>query len=139
MDDLYRENLMDHYQHPRHHGPMAECDAEAEGQNPLCGDQVIVQVKMTDGTIEEMRFTGHGCAISQAATSMLTELVQGLTVEAAAALPSQAILDELAIPLSAMRVKCAVLGLGTLKLALHRSAGTPLPAEWGDTDEMVWS
>ena len=101
MDDLYRENLMDHYQHPRHHGPMAECDAEAEGQNPLCGDQVVVQVKLTDGTIEEMRFTGHGCAVSQAATSMLTELVQGLTVDEAAALPSQAILDELAIPLSA--------------------------------------
>jgi nitrogen fixation NifU-like protein len=139
MDDLYRENLMDHYQHPRHHGPMAECDAEAEGQNPLCGDQVVVQVKLTDGTIEEMRFTGHGCAVSQAATSMLTELVQGLTIEAAAALPSQAILDELANPLSAMRVKCAVLGLGTLKLALHRSAGTPLPAVWGDPDEMVWS
>ena len=98
-----------------------------------------MQVKLTDGAIEEMRFTGHGCAVSQAATSMLTELVQGLTVDEAAALPSQAILDELAIPLSAMRVKCAVLGLGTLKLALHRATGTPLPAEWGDTDEMVWS
>lgn len=139
MDDLYRENLMDHYQHPRNHGPLAECDAEAEGQNPLCGDQVVVQVKLADGAIEEMRFTGHGCAVSQAATSMLTELVQGLTVAEAAALPSQAILDELAIPLSAMRVKCAVLGLGTLKVALHRAAGTPLPAEWGDTDEMIWS
>jgi hypothetical protein len=62
-----------------------------------------------------------------------------MPVEEAAALPSQAILDELAIPLSAMRVKCAVLGLGTLKVALHRAAGTPLPAEWGDADEIVWS
>ena len=139
MDDLYRENLMDHYQHPRNHGPMVCFDAEAEGQNPLCGDQVVVQVRLAEGVIAEMCFTGHGCAVSQAATSMLTELVQGLTVDEVAALPSQAILDELAIPLSAMRVKCAVLGLGTLKVALHRAAGTPLPAEWGDTDEMVWS
>ena len=138
-DDLYRENLMDHYRHPRHHGAREGADAEAEGQNPLCGDQVTVMVRLEDGRIGEMRFTGHGCAVSQAATSMLTELVQGMPVEEAAALPSQAILDELAIPLSAMRVKCAVLGLGTLKVALHRAAGTPLPAEWGDADEIVWS
>lgn len=139
MDDLYRENLMDHYRHPRHHGALEGADAEADGQNPLCGDQVTVMVRIDDGTIGEMRFTGHGCAVSQAATSMLTELVQGMPVEEAAALPSQAILDELAIPLSPMRVKCAVLGLGTLKVALHRATGTPLPAEWGDADEMVWS
>ena len=139
MDDLYRENLMDHYRHPRNHGPLEAADAEAEGQNPLCGDQVVVSVRIDDGRIGQMRFTGHGCAVSQAATSMLTELVEGMAIEEVAALPSQAILDELAIPLSPMRVKCAVLGLGTLKVALHRAAGTPLPAEWGDTDEMVWS
>ena len=94
-DDLYRENLMDHYRHPRHHGALEGADAEAEGQNPLCGDQVTVMVRLEDGRIGEMRFTGHGCAVSQAATSMLTELVQGMPVEEAAALPSQAILDEL--------------------------------------------
>lgn len=138
-DELYRENLMDHYRHPRHHGALEGADAEAEGQNPLCGDQVTVMVRLEDGRIGEMRFTGHGCAVSQAATSMLTELVQGMPVDEAAGLPSQAILDELGIPLSAMRVKCAVLGLGTLKVALHRAVGTPLPAEWGDADEMVWS
>lgn len=139
-DELYRENLMDHYRHPRHHGTFDVPDAAADGHNPLCGDQVAVQVRLEDGRIDEMRFTGNGCAVSQAATSMLTDLVQGLTVEEAAALPSQAILDELGIPLSAMRVKCAVLGLGTLKVALHRAVGTPLPAEWGDdADELVWS
>ena len=137
-DDLYRENLMDHYRHPRHHGTLDPADAAAEGQNPLCGDQVAVTVRLADGRIEEMRFTGQGCAVSQAATSMLTDLVAGLPVDEAAALPSQAILDELAIPLSPMRVKCAVLGLGTLKVALHRAAGTPPPAEWGDTGEIVY-
>ena len=138
-DELYRENLMDHYRHPRNHGTLEHPDCEAEGKNPLCGDEVEIDVQLADGRIAAIRFAGNGCAVSQAATSMLTELVEGLPVEEAAALPSQAIIDELGIPLSAMRVKCAVLGLGTLKVALHRGAGTPLPAEWGaDDDELVW-
>ncbi len=137
-DELYREHLMDHYRHPRHHGRVEPPDAEAEGQNPLCGDQVAVTVRLEDGRIGEMRFDGHGCAVSQAATSMLTELVDGMAIDEAAALPSQAILDELGIPLSPMRVKCAVLGLGTLKVALHRSVGTPLPEEWGDAGGIVF-
>jgi nitrogen fixation NifU-like protein len=138
-DELYRENLMDHYRHPRNHGTLEHPDCEAEGKNPLCGDEVEIDVEVADGKIAAIRFAGNGCAVSQAATSMLTELVEGLPVEEAAALPSQAIIDELGIPLSAMRVKCAVLGLGTLKVALHRGAGTPLPAEWGaDDDELVW-
>ena len=138
MDDLYRENLMDHYRHPRNHGSLEAPDAEAEGKNPLCGDEVELDVRLADGRIAEIRFSGHGCAVSQAATSMLTELVSGMAVEEVATLPSQAIIDELGIPLSAMRVKCAVLGLGTLKVALHRAVGTPLPEEWGADDEMVW-
>lgn len=138
-DELYRENLMDHYRHPRNHGTLEHPDCEAEGKNPLCGDEVEIDVQVADGRIAAIRFAGNGCAVSQAATSMLTELVEGLPVEEAAALPSQAIIDELGIPLSAMRIKCAVLGLGTLKVALHRGAGTPLPAEWGaDDDELVW-
>ena len=138
-DELYRENLLDHYRHPRNHGTLEHADCEAEGKNPLCGDEVEIDVAVEDGRISAIRFTGNGCAVSQAATSMLTDLVAGMPVEEAAALPSQAIIDELGIPLSAMRVKCAVLGLGTLKVALHRGAGTPLPAEWGaDDDEMIW-
>lgn len=138
-DELYRENLMDHYRHPRNHGTLEHPDCEAEGKNPLCGDEVEIDLQIADGRIAAIRFAGNGCAVSQAATSMLTELVDGLPVDEAAALPSQAIIDELGIPLSAMRVKCAVLGLGTLKVALHRGAGTPLPAEWGaDDDELVW-
>lgn len=139
MDDLYREQLLDHYRHPRNHGTLDPADAEAEGKNPLCGDEVTITVRFDNGSISAIRFTGHGCAVSQAATSMLTELVEGMGLEEAAALPSEVILEELAIPLSPMRVKCAVLGLGTLKVALHRARGTALPAEWGDADEMVWS
>ena len=102
------------------------------------GDEIEIDVDLEDGRIAAIRFTGNGCAVSQAAASMLTELVDGMPAAEAAVLPSQAIMDELGIPLSAMRVKCAVLGLGTLKVALHRGAGTPLPEEWGVDDEMVW-
>ena len=79
FDQMYREVILDHYKNPRGHGVMEDADAEAEGQNPLCGDEVSIYVAFgEDGeTIDEVKFSGRGCAISQAATSMLTEMVQG--------------------------------------------------------------
>jgi nitrogen fixation NifU-like protein len=111
---------------------MADADASAEGQNPLCGDEVTISVKFgADGeTIESLGFEGRGCAISQAATSMLTELVVGRKADEVAVLPKEELLDEIGIPLTPIRLKCAILGLGVLKVALHRAKGTPLPAEW---------
>jgi nitrogen fixation NifU-like protein len=137
MDDqLYREVILDHYKNPRSYGVLEDADARAEGQNPLCGDEVTVTVKFgADGeTIERVGFEGRGCAISQAATSMLTELVQGRTAEEVAALPREELLDEIGIPLTPIRLKCAILGLGVLKVALHRAKGTPLPDEWQGLD-----
>jgi nitrogen fixation NifU-like protein len=136
FDQLYREVILDHYKNPRGHGLLAEADAHAEGQNPLCGDEVTVTVKFGgDGeTIEDVGFEGRGCAISQAATSMLTELVKGRTATEVAALPKEELLDEIGIPLTPVRLKCAILGLGVLKVALHRSKGTPLPEEWQGLD-----
>jgi len=132
FDQLYREVILDHYKNPRGHGILADADAVAEGQNPLCGDEVTVSVRFgEDGeTIEQIGFEGRGCAISQAATSMLTELVQGRTATQVAELPKEALLDEIGIPLTPVRLKCAILGLGVLKVALHRSKGTALPEEW---------
>jgi nitrogen fixation NifU-like protein len=132
FDQLYREVILDHYKNPRGHGALAEFDAHAEGQNPLCGDEVSISVKFgPDGdTIEEIGFEGRGCAISQAATSMLTELVQGRKASEVAGLPKEELLEEIGIPLTPVRLKCAILGLGVLKVALHRSKGTPLPEEW---------
>jgi nitrogen fixation NifU-like protein len=129
FDDLYREVILDHYKNPRGHGTMEDADAEAEGQNPLCGDEVSIYVRFgTDGeTIDEVKFNGRGCAISQAATSMLTEMVTGKTATEVAGLPKEELLDEVGIPLTPIRLKCAMLGLTTLKLALHRAKGTPLP------------
>lgn len=131
FDQLYREVILDHYKNPRNHGLLDPADARADGQNPLCGDEVTVSVRLGAGdVIEEVGFDGRGCAISQAATSMLTDLVKGKTALEVAEMPKEALLDELGIPLSPVRLKCAILGLGVIKVALHKAKGTPLPEEW---------
>jgi len=133
FDQMYREVILDHYKNPRGHGTMDHADAEAEGQNPLCGDEVSIYVAFGDDgeTIDEVKFSGRGCAISQAATSMLTDLVKGRTAQEVASMQKDELLEEIGIPLTPVRLKCAVLGFGVLKVALHRSKGTPLPEEWG--------
>ena len=142
LDSLYREIILDHYKNPRGHGVIESADAEAEGQNPLCGDEVSIYVAFAeDGeTIDEVKFSGRGCAISQAATSMLTEMVQGRTASEVATLDKDELLEEIGIPLTPVRLKCAVLGLTTLKVALHKAKGTPLPEEWrGMGDDLSFS
>src|SRR5579864_686789 len=119
---MYREVILDHYKNPRGHGSMEHADAEAEGQNPLCGDEVSIFVAFgEDGeTIDEVKFSGRGCAISQAATSMLMDMVTGRTATEVATMPKEELLDEIGIPLTPVRLKCAMLGLTTLKVALHK-------------------
>jgi nitrogen fixation NifU-like protein len=139
MDDLYRELILDHYKNPRNHGELDPADVKVEGQNPLCGDEVVISVSFNgDDTIEDIRFDGRGCAISQAATSMLTELVKGRPIAEVASMPKEELLEELGVPLqhNPARLKCALLGLGVLKVALHRAKGTPLPEEWAGLDEL---
>ena len=139
MEDLYREVILDHYKNPRGHGVIEDADAHADGLNPLCGDEVSIYVAFgEDGeTIDEVKFSGRGCAISQAATSMLMEMVTGRTATEIAELPKEELLEEVGIPLTPIRLKCAILGLGVLKVALHRAKGTPLPEEWqGLADEL---
>ncbi len=132
FEQLYREVILDHYRSPRNHGLLEPRDAYAEGQNPLCGDEISVTVRFGEGdVIEKVGFEGHGCAISQAATSMLSDLVTGRTAQEIAAMPKDELLDEIGIPLTPVRLKCALLGLGVLKVALHKAKGTPLPEEWG--------
>ena len=132
FEQLYREVILDHYRNPRGQGMLEGADARAEGQNPLCGDEVSIYVSFgPDGdTIEDVKFSGRGCAISQAATSMLMEMVKGRSATEVATLPRDELLDEVGIPLTPVRLKCALLGLGTLKVALHKAKGTPLPEEW---------
>ena len=138
VDDLYREVILDHYKNPRGHGVIEDADAHAEGLNPLCGDEVTIYVQFEDAgeTIDEVKFSGRGCAISQASTSMLMEMVKGRKAGEIAGLPKEALLEEIGIPLTPIRLKCALLGLGVLKVALHRAKGTPLPDEWAGLDEL---
>ena len=138
FDQLYREVILDHYKNPRGHGVIEGADATAEGQNPLCGDEVTIYVAFAEDneTIEEVKFNGRGCAISQASTSMLMEMVKGRTAGEVAVLPKEELLAEIGIPLTPVRLKCAMLGLGVLKVALNRSKGTPLPEEWAGLDEL---
>jgi nitrogen fixation NifU-like protein len=137
FDDLYRENILDHYRNPRNYGVLEAPDATAEGMNPLCGDETSIALRFgSDGeTIEEIAFSGRGCAISQAATSMLTELVKGRKADEVARLDKDDLLAEVGIPLTPVRLKCAILGLTTLKLALHKGKGTPLPEGLADLDD----
>jgi nitrogen fixation protein NifU and related proteins len=139
FDQLYREVILDHYKNPRSHGLLEAPDAQAEGQNPLCGDEIAVSVRFEGERIADVGFEGRGCAISQAATSMLTEIVVGRTAEEVARMPKEELLEEIGIPLTPVRLKCAILGLGVLKVALHKSKGTPLPEDWVGADDLTIS
>src|SRR5918997_7015468 len=101
FDEMYREVILDHYKNPRGHGVIDGADAEAEGQNPLCGDEVAIYVAFDDDgdTIDDVKFSGRGCAISQASTSMLMEMVKGRSAEEVATLSKDELLDEIGIPL----------------------------------------
>jgi nitrogen fixation protein NifU and related proteins len=138
FDQLYREVILDHYKKPRGHGVMEDADADAEGMNPLCGDEVTIYVRFGEDsdTIDEVKFSGRGCAISQAATSMLTEMVQGKKASDVAVLDKDELLEEIGIPLTPIRLKCAMLGLTTLKVALHKAKGTPLPQGLAGYDDL---
>jgi nitrogen fixation NifU-like protein len=138
LESLYREVILDHYKNPRGHGVIEHADAEAEGQNPLCGDEVSIYVAFgEDGeTIDEVKFSGRGCAISQAATSMLMEMTKGRTADDVATLDKDELLAEIGVPLTPVRLKCAMLGLTTLKVALHKAKGTPLPDGLAGFDDL---
>ena len=138
LESLYREVILDHYKNPRGHGTIEGADAEAEGQNPLCGDEVSIYVAFgEDGeTIDDVKFSGRGCAISQAATSMLMEMAKGRTAEQVATLDKDELLAEIGVPLTPVRLKCAMLGLTTLKVALHKAKGTPLPEGLAGFDDL---
>jgi nitrogen fixation protein NifU and related proteins len=126
VDDFYRDYILDHYRNPRNFGHLDRADAQAEDLNPLCGDQIRMELALDDGVIEDVRFSGKGCAISQAAASMLTERVRGMKLSDVAKLSKDAVLEDVGIGISPTRMKCAMLGLRVLKsAAIGEIAGWP--------------
>ena len=117
--DLYQEQILDHYKHPRNKGPLPGATLNARDSNPLCGDEVILHLNF-DGSqrVAEVRFEGQGCAISQASASILTTMLKGLATAEAEALNQDALLKKLGVPLSVVRLKCALLSHHVLRLAL---------------------
>jgi nitrogen fixation NifU-like protein len=124
--DLYQEQILDHYKHPRNKGALPGATFNARDSNPLCGDEVSLHVDV-DGSkrVSEVRFEGRGCAISQASASILTTMLKGLPLVEVHALNQDALLKKLGIPLSVVRLKCALLPLHVLRLALGETKAVP--------------
>ncbi len=118
-DELYREEILDHYRNPRHRGTLAHPDISYEDANPLCGDQIRMDLKVKDGVIEDVAFSGHGCSISQASASMLCERIAGRPLEEVKQLTREDVLEMLGIELGPVRLKCALLALKTLKAGVY--------------------
>ena len=120
MDDFYREIILDHYKNPAYKGKMESSDYEFEDENPLCGDQLHIDLKTDEkGVITDAKFDGHGCAISMASADMLLETLIGKTIDDVKELSKQDILDLLGIELSPVRLKCALLSLKVAKAAAY--------------------
>jgi nitrogen fixation NifU-like protein len=119
MDDLYRDEILEHYREPHNFGSLDAPDATYEGHNPLCGDRITMMLTVGDtGTVTDVAFSGRGCAISQASASLLTDEVKGRPAAEIEAMTNQDILDLLGIEISPARLKCALLSLDTLQHAL---------------------
>jgi nitrogen fixation NifU-like protein len=127
--EIYKDIILDYYRNPRNFGDLPEPDVRAKDSNPLCGDIIEMQLKIKDGKVDDVRFKGKGCAISQASASMLTEVVKGKTLDEVKALGKPDMLSLLGIDPGPTRIKCALLGLKVLKLGVYGYLGQAITEE----------
>ncbi len=118
MNTLYKEELLDHYRHPRNYGELADAQVRAEAQNPACGDEVLMQVRTDGDHINKIAFQGKGCVISQASASLLTVHALKSTIKKLEALTKDDMLKLIGISLGPTRLRCALLALEGLQKAL---------------------
>jgi nitrogen fixation NifU-like protein len=121
MDDIYQQQILEHAKYPHNFGTLEGASVSHEEHNPLCGDKVRIDLLIEDGVIADVRFSGRGCAISQASASLLTDELKGMPVDTAKAYSKEELLELIGIPLSKnpTRLKCALLSLKTLKAGLY--------------------
>ncbi|MBI1927077.1 SUF system NifU family Fe-S cluster assembly protein [Candidatus Poribacteria bacterium] len=123
--NIYQEDILDHYENPSNYGSLENPDISYEEDNPLCGDKIRMELKVDDGIITDIRFSGHGCTISRASASMLTERIKGQRLEDVKKMSKDDILEMLGIPLGPVRLKCALLSLKVLKAGVYGIKGWP--------------
>ena len=118
-EELYKENILDHYKNPRNYGEIENPDISYFDTNPLCGDELQMQIKVKDGKAEDVKFKGKGCSISLASASMLTEMIMGKDMEEIKEIGKKDILDAVGVQLGPSRIKCALLPLKVLKAGAY--------------------
>ncbi len=123
--NIYQEELLDHYENPSNYGVLTNPNISHEEDNPLCGDKIRMDLMVDNGIIKEVRFSGYGCTISQAAASMLTEKIEGKSLEEIKNISRDDIMDMIGIPLGPVRIKCALLALKVLKAGAYGIKGWP--------------
>lgn len=131
MSDMYRDLILEHHRYPHNFGTLDPNDVSQEEHNPLCGDRIRLDLRIVDGKIAEVAFSGKGCAVSQASASMLTDELIGMDIERARQFGKDDLLDLIGLPLdkNPVRLKCALLSLKALKVGLYRYLGQQLDAD----------
>jgi nitrogen fixation NifU-like protein len=121
MDDLYREQILEHHRNPHNHGTLETPSVSLDGRNPSCGDVITMQLQLNDaGIIEDVAFSGRGCAISQASASLLTDELRGKSADEIVGLGTPYVMELLGVEVGPARVHCALLGLETTQKAIAR-------------------